>query len=82
MSKKCSTAQRFIRTEKTTYRIGTLDAYAVLCPTGTKNLEWYLTSSSGKGFGIQTRNLEICALLQILGKRVGKTGQVTVLVRF
>ena len=25
MSKKCSTAQRFIRTEMTTYRIGTLD---------------------------------------------------------
>ena len=24
MSKKCSTAQRFIRTEMTTYRIGTL----------------------------------------------------------
>ena len=48
------------------------------------NMKLYLTSSSGsgKGFGTQTRNLEICALLQILGKRVGETGQVTVLVRF
>ena len=58
--------------------------HRVECASWNSNVKLYLTSSSGsgKGFGTQTRNLEICALLQILGKRVGETGQVTVLVRF
>ena len=38
MSKKCSTAQRFIRTEMTTYRIGTLAANLIKLPLERQNV--------------------------------------------
>jgi hypothetical protein len=62
--KKWAIGQSCIPKELTSYKIHTLDAYVVSCPSWIKNLEWYLSVCSIVYTAVQNSNSDIRTLWQ------------------